>query len=83
MIRMSDPIRLVVGISGASGVRLLEALKPLPVATHLVMTRTAALVTSVHETNLKVAAGRRLADVSNRAQPNSFEAKPECQIFVQ
>ena len=61
------PKRLIVGISGASGViygvRLLEALKPLPVETHLVMTRTAE-VTLAHETDLKVADVRRLADVA-------------------
>jgi len=61
------PIRLIVGISGASGViygvRLLQALKPLPVETHLVMTRTAE-VTLAHETRLKVADVRRLADVA-------------------
>ncbi len=66
---MSDPKkRLIIGISGASGViygvRLLEALKPLPVETHLVMTRTAE-VTLAHETSLKVAAGRALADVAH------------------
>jgi 4-hydroxy-3-polyprenylbenzoate decarboxylase len=59
--------RLIVGISGASGViygvRLLEALKALPVATHLVMTRTAEL-TLAHETDLKVSDVRRLADVA-------------------
>lgn len=61
------PARLVVGISGASGViygvRLLEALRPLPVETHLVMTRTAE-VTLAHETRLKVSDVRRLADVA-------------------
>ena len=67
---MSDPKkRLIIGISGASGViygvRLLEALKPLPVETHLVMTRTAE-VTLAHETSLKVAAVRALADVAHR-----------------
>ena len=66
---MNDPKnRLIVGISGASGViygvRLLEALKPLPVETHLVMTRTAE-VTLAHETDLKVAAVRALADVAH------------------
>jgi len=65
---MSEPKRLVIGISGASGViygvRLLEALKPLPVETHLVMTRTAE-VTLAHETDFKVAAVRRLADVAH------------------
>ena len=42
---MTDPNRLVIGISGASGViygvRLLQALQEFPVETHLVMTRTA------------------------------------------
>lgn len=59
--------RLIVGISGASGViygvRLLEALKTMPVETHLVMTRTAE-VTLAHETDLKVAAVRKLADAA-------------------
>ena len=61
--------RLIIGISGASGViygvRLLEALRTLPVETHLVMTRTAE-VTLAHETDLKVAAVRKLADVAYR-----------------
>ena len=60
---MAEPSRLVVGISGASGViygvRLLQALKNLPVETHLVMTRTAE-VTLAHETKIKVAEVRRL-----------------------
>ena len=64
---MTDPSRLIIGISGASGViygvRLLQALKPLPVETHLVMTRTAE-VTLAHETRMKVADVRRLADVA-------------------
>src|SRR5476651_2744522 len=67
MAGMAEPKRLIVGISGASGViygvRLLEALRPLPVETHLVMTRTAE-VTLAHETELKVADVRRLADVA-------------------
>jgi 4-hydroxy-3-polyprenylbenzoate decarboxylase len=61
------PKRLIVGISGASGViygvRLLQALKALPVETHLVMTRTAE-VTLAHETKMKVTDVRRLADVA-------------------
>ena len=64
---MTDPSRLIVGISGASGVvygiRLLEALKALPVETHLVMTRTAE-ITLAHETDMKVSDVRRLADVA-------------------
>lgn len=65
---MTEP-RLIVGISGASGivygVRLLEALQALPVETHLVMTRTAE-VTLAHETDLKASDVRRLADVAYR-----------------
>ena len=64
---MTDPSRLIVGISGASGivygVRLLEALKALPVETHLVMTRTAE-ITLAHETDMKASDVRRLADVA-------------------
>ena len=58
--------RLIVGISGASGViygaRLLEVLRPLPVETHLVMSRTAE-VTLALETDLKPAVVRSRADV--------------------
>jgi flavin prenyltransferase len=54
----SPPKRLIVGISGASGiiydVRTLEALRALGVETHLVMTR-AAQVTLAHKTTAKVA----------------------------
>jgi 4-hydroxy-3-polyprenylbenzoate decarboxylase len=64
---MADRPRLIVGISGASGViygvRLLQALKELPVETHLVMTRTAE-VALAHETDWKVEDVRRLADVA-------------------
>jgi flavin prenyltransferase len=64
--------RLVIGISGASGViygvRLLEALRALPealrVETHLVMTRTAE-VTLAHETPHKVAYLHSLAQVNH------------------
>jgi 4-hydroxy-3-polyprenylbenzoate decarboxylase len=69
MVSMSDPSRLVIGISGASGVvygiRLLQALKKFPVESHLVMTRTAE-VTLAHESKLKVADVRRLADATYR-----------------
>ena len=62
-----DPAkRLVVGISGASGVvygvRLLELLRPSPVETHLVLSR-AAQVTLASETELKPAEVTALADV--------------------
>src|SRR5579864_7747632 len=57
--------RLVVGISGASGAvygaRLLELLRPLPVETHLVMSRSAE-VTLALETGLKPADLRARAD---------------------
>jgi flavin prenyltransferase len=58
--------RLIVGISGASGViygaRLLDLLRPLPVETHLVVSRTADVTLTV-ETDLKPAAVRARADV--------------------
>jgi len=68
--------RLIVGISGASGViygaRLLELLRPLPVETHLVISRTADLTLAV-ETDLKPGAIRGLADV---VHANSDMAAP-------
>lgn len=58
------PRRLVVGISGASGVtygiRVLQALAPLGIETHLVMSK-AAEVTLAHETRLKIAQVREMA----------------------
>jgi 4-hydroxy-3-polyprenylbenzoate decarboxylase len=60
------PRRLIVGLSGASGViygiRLLEVLRTLDVETHLVMSRAAEL-TVAYETHKKVAAVKALADV--------------------
>ena len=68
--------RLIVGISGASGViygaRLLELLRPLPVETHLVISRTADVTLAV-ETDLKPAAVRDRADV---VHSNSDMAAP-------
>jgi 4-hydroxy-3-polyprenylbenzoate decarboxylase len=65
MSQEREPARLVVGISGASGViygvRLLELLKKLPVETHLVMSRSAEL-TLAYETDLKVSEVQALAD---------------------
>ncbi len=62
---MEEIQRLVVGISGASGViygvRLLQILRDLPIETHLVMTKSAE-VTLAYETDLKVAQVRALAD---------------------
>jgi flavin prenyltransferase len=66
-----SPKRLIVGISGASGivygVRLLEALRGVEVETHLVMTK-AAQVTLAHEMSLKVADVQALASVVHRAE---------------
>jgi 4-hydroxy-3-polyprenylbenzoate decarboxylase len=59
-----------VGISGASGaiygIRLLQMLRDLPVESHLVMSRSAE-VTLAHETDMKVAEVRALADVVHPA----------------
>ena len=67
---MTIPPRLVVGISGASGViygiRLLTTLRRIGVESHLVVSRSAE-VTLAHETDLKVADLRALADVSYAA----------------
>jgi 4-hydroxy-3-polyprenylbenzoate decarboxylase len=58
--------RLVIGISGASGViygvRMLEALHASDIETHLVMTKSAEM-TLAYETNLKVADVHKLAHV--------------------
>ncbi|HYD68993.1 UbiX family flavin prenyltransferase [Azospirillum sp.] len=66
---MTAPKRLIVGISGASGVvygvRMLETLRRLGVETHLVMSRSAE-VTLALETDWKVADVRTLADVAHR-----------------
>ncbi len=62
---MTYPARLIIGISGASGViygvRLLQVLQPLPVETHLVMTKTAE-VTLAYETDWKAKDIKALAD---------------------
>jgi len=63
---MTHSARLIVGVSGASGViygvRLLESLHDLPVETHLVMSKSAE-VTLAHESDLKVSDVQALADV--------------------
>jgi 4-hydroxy-3-polyprenylbenzoate decarboxylase len=60
--------RLIVGISGASGVvygaRLLTLLKDLPVETHLVVSRSAEMTLAL-ETDLKPADLRARADVAH------------------
>lgn len=63
------PKRLVVGITGASGVilgiRLLEVLRPMPVEVHLVMS-PAARATITQETTWKVSDVLALAEVVHR-----------------
>ena len=64
------PGRVIVGISGASGViygvRALDALRELEVETHLVVSRAAALTLS-QETDLSLAELNAKADVVHRA----------------
>ena len=61
--------RLIVGVSGASGViygiRLLELLREADVESHLIMSRSAE-VTVAHETDRKIAEIQELADVCYR-----------------
>ncbi len=65
---MSKP-RLIVGISGASGIiygiRLLEVLQTMPVETHLVVSKAAELTRS-YETDVSVAELKSLASVYHR-----------------
>lgn len=73
---MSAPRRLIVGISGASGViygiRLLEVLRQdHAIETHLVLTE-AARITIAQETDWKVSEVEALADVVHR--PNNIGA---------
>jgi 4-hydroxy-3-polyprenylbenzoate decarboxylase len=64
--KSNKPLRLVVGISGASGVilgiRLLELLQPTEIETHLVIS-PAARATIPQETEWKVSSVQKLADV--------------------
>ena len=67
---MSEAQRLIIGISGASGVifgvRALERLRTTGIETHLVMTKAARL-TLAYETDLKVGEVEAMADVVHRA----------------
>ncbi len=60
------PNRLIIGISGASGIiygiRLLQVLRNTPIETHLVISR-AAEIALAHETSRKVAEVKAMADV--------------------
>ncbi|MFA6301610.1 MAG: UbiX family flavin prenyltransferase [Legionella sp.] len=63
---MSTKPRLIIGISGSSGIvygiRLLEELKKLAIETHLVVSKAGQL-TRAYETDLSVAELKALADV--------------------
>lgn len=71
-VRMArtDKPRLIVGISGASGVayglRALDACRELGVESHLVMSRSSAL-TLAQETDLSIADVQARADVTHKA----------------
>ena len=64
----TSPRRLIIGISGASGVvygiRMLELLRDTDVETHLVMSRSAEM-TLAYETDLKIKDIRALARVNH------------------
>ena len=66
MKQSADQNRIIIGISGASGViygiRMLELLRSVGIETHLVMSKSAE-VTLAYESNLKVKDVRALADV--------------------
>ena len=66
-MKPSERPRLIVGISGASGIAYgvvaLETLRRLDVETHLVMTRS-AIVTLAHELRMKRSEVQALADVA-------------------
>ncbi|WP_377831178.1 UbiX family flavin prenyltransferase (plasmid) [Bradyrhizobium lupini] len=67
-MQVATPKRMIIGISGASGVtygvRLLQLLRNAGVETHLVMSKTAEL-TFAYETDLKIAEVRALANVNH------------------
>lgn len=64
---MNAPRRLVVGITGASGailgIRLLEALRPMELETHLIVSPVAE-ITIAQETGRDLSAVQALADVT-------------------
>ncbi len=59
--------RLIIGISGSSGIiygiQCLKALQPLPIETHLIVTKAAQL-TRAYETDLSYTELKELADVT-------------------
>jgi 4-hydroxy-3-polyprenylbenzoate decarboxylase len=85
----SSPRRLIVGISGASGVvygvRLLQLLRNAGIETHLVMSKTAE-VTFAYETRLKIAEVRAIAHtahvIDDMAAPISSGSFPTIGMIV-
>jgi flavin prenyltransferase len=81
--------RLILGISGASGAiygaRLLELLRPFPVETHLVMSRSAEMTLAL-ETDLKPAELKSRADavhpIGDLAAPISSGSFPTLGMIV-
>jgi 4-hydroxy-3-polyprenylbenzoate decarboxylase len=66
---MGEPQRLIVGISGASGiiygVKMLQALRETSVETHLVMSKSAEVTLAYEMPGTKVAQIQALADVAH------------------
>ena len=89
MSRAARHPRLIVGISGASGAiygaRLLEILQPLPVETHLVMSRSAEMTLAL-ETDLKPAELKSRADavhpIGDLAAPISSGSFPTLGMII-
>lgn len=79
---MSRPTRIIVGISGATGIlygiRILEVLRTLGVETHLVMTHTAE-ITLAYESDMKVSDVHALADAVHRV--DDLAAAPSSGSF--
>lgn len=78
----SQPKRIIVGISGASGVvygiRLLQTLRELEIETHLVMTRSAQVTVGL-ETDLDIG---QIRDMADYAYPvNDIGAAPSSGSF--
>ncbi len=85
----SSPRRLIVGISGASGVvygvRLLQLLRNAGIETHLVMSKTAE-VTFAYETRLKIAEVKAIAHtahaIDDMAAPISSGSFPTVGMII-
>lgn len=81
---MDGPSRLVVGITGASmpqlGIRFLEALQPLPIETHLVISKGARRTIAIEAPDWTVAGVQALADFSY--QPEDLAAPIASGSFI-